>query len=152
MNFTLVLALPKMARSAQTHKSIGFIWMVWSTLYVYLCALSENIVILWICQALTTVIFFPGWDKSRDSSVNSSKLEQMEWAIVPSKHQCSDCEKTSPYLNDSYSRSFSKSKEYSSSLVDLNQIPTFYKTSYKESYNNNAFDNTMIRPMTSYGY
>ena len=72
--------------------------------------------------------------------------------IVPSKHQCSDCEKTSPYLNDSYSRSLSKSKEYSSSLVDLNQIPTFYKTSYKESYNKNAFDTTMMRPMTSYGY
>ena len=72
--------------------------------------------------------------------------------IVPSKHQCSDCEKTSPYMNDSYSRPFSKSKEYSSSLVDLNQIPTFYKTSYKESYNKNAFDNTMMRPMTSYGY
>ena len=29
-----VLALPKMARSAQTHKSISFI--VWSTLYAYL--------------------------------------------------------------------------------------------------------------------
>ena len=26
-----------MARSAQTHKSISFIWIVWSTLYVYLC-------------------------------------------------------------------------------------------------------------------
>ena len=25
-----------MARSAQTHKSISFIWIVWSTLYVYL--------------------------------------------------------------------------------------------------------------------
>ena len=24
------------ARSAQTHKSISFIWIVWSTLYVYL--------------------------------------------------------------------------------------------------------------------
>ena len=36
MNFKAVLALPKMARSAQTHKSISFIWIVWSTLYVYL--------------------------------------------------------------------------------------------------------------------
>ena len=37
MNFNAVLARPKTARSAQTHKSITFIWIVWSTLYVYLC-------------------------------------------------------------------------------------------------------------------
>ena len=36
MYFKAVLALPKTARSAQTHKSISFIWIVWSTLYVYL--------------------------------------------------------------------------------------------------------------------
>ena len=30
------LAMPKTARSAMTHKSISFIWIVWSTLYVYL--------------------------------------------------------------------------------------------------------------------
>ena len=36
MNFKAVLALQKTARSAQTHKSISFIWIVWSTLYVYL--------------------------------------------------------------------------------------------------------------------
>ena len=29
--------LPKTAGSAQTHKSMSFIWIVWSTLYVYLC-------------------------------------------------------------------------------------------------------------------
>ena len=34
MNFKAVLALPKTACSAQTHKSISFIWIVWSTLYV----------------------------------------------------------------------------------------------------------------------
>ena len=32
----LVLALPKTAGTAQTHKSMSFIWIVWSTLYVYL--------------------------------------------------------------------------------------------------------------------
>ena len=37
MNFKAVLALPKTAGSAQTPKSISFIWIVWSTLYVYLC-------------------------------------------------------------------------------------------------------------------
>ena len=34
MNFRVVLVLPKMAGSAQTHKSISFIWIVWSSLYV----------------------------------------------------------------------------------------------------------------------
>ena len=37
LNFRVVLVLPKMAGSAQTHKSMSFIWIVWSTLYVYLC-------------------------------------------------------------------------------------------------------------------
>ena len=32
LNFIAVLALPKTARSAQTHKSISFIGIVWSTL------------------------------------------------------------------------------------------------------------------------
>ena len=36
LNFKAVLALPKLAGSAQTHKSVSFIWIVWSTLYVYL--------------------------------------------------------------------------------------------------------------------
>ena len=36
LNFKAVLALPKTAGSAQTHKSISFIWIVWSALYVYL--------------------------------------------------------------------------------------------------------------------
>ena len=36
MNFKAVLVLPKTAGSVQTHKSITFIWIVWSTLYVYL--------------------------------------------------------------------------------------------------------------------
>ena len=36
MNFRAVLVLPKMVGSAQTHKSMSFIWIVWSTLYVYL--------------------------------------------------------------------------------------------------------------------
>ena len=36
MNFKAVLVLPNTARSAQTHKSISFNYIVWSTLYVYL--------------------------------------------------------------------------------------------------------------------
>ena len=42
MNFKAVLALPKMAKSAQTYKSISFIWIVWSTLYIYLCLVDER--------------------------------------------------------------------------------------------------------------
>ena len=37
------LALPKTARSAQTHKSISFIWIVLSTLYAYLWPFYQNI-------------------------------------------------------------------------------------------------------------
>ena len=36
MNFKAALALPKMAGSAQTYESLSLIWIVWSTLYVYL--------------------------------------------------------------------------------------------------------------------
>ena len=43
MNFKAVLALPKTACSAQTDKSISFIWIVWSTLYVYLCLNDEKL-------------------------------------------------------------------------------------------------------------
>ena len=42
LNFNAVLALPKTARSAQTQKSISFIWIVWSTLYVYLWRRDEK--------------------------------------------------------------------------------------------------------------
>ena len=38
--------------------------------------------ILLICSALQTVILSLAGDKSRDSSANSSKLEQMEWTSI----------------------------------------------------------------------
>ena len=38
--FKAVLVLPKTADSAQTHKSRSFIWIVWSTLYVYLWSIA----------------------------------------------------------------------------------------------------------------
>ena len=41
LNFKVVLALPKTACSAQAHKSISFIWIVWSTLYLYLWKFSQ---------------------------------------------------------------------------------------------------------------
>ena len=37
LNTKAVLVLPKTAGSAHKHKSISFIWIFWSTLYVYLC-------------------------------------------------------------------------------------------------------------------
>ena len=40
--FKAFLALHKMACSAQPHKSISFIWFVWSTLYVYLCPILKK--------------------------------------------------------------------------------------------------------------
>ena len=40
------------------------------------------IVISWISSASNSVIFFSAWDKSRDSSANNQKLEQMEWTPV----------------------------------------------------------------------
>ena len=36
LNFKAILAFPKTASSAQIHRSISFIWIVWSTLYLYL--------------------------------------------------------------------------------------------------------------------
>ena len=42
MNFRAVLVLPKTAGSAQTHKTMSFIWIVWSTLYVYLWGKPAN--------------------------------------------------------------------------------------------------------------
>ena len=43
LNFRAVLALPKMAHSAQTHKSIRFIRIVWSTLCVYLWLWAQSL-------------------------------------------------------------------------------------------------------------
>ena len=43
LNFKADLALPKMARSAQTHQSISFIWIVSINLYVYLCMFISKV-------------------------------------------------------------------------------------------------------------
>ena len=46
MNFRAVLGLPKTAGSAQIHKSASFIWIVWSTLYVYLWIYLKTVLVL----------------------------------------------------------------------------------------------------------
>ena len=43
LHFKAVLALPKTACSTQTHVSISFIWIVWSTLSIYLCIRGANL-------------------------------------------------------------------------------------------------------------
>ena len=57
MNFRAVLVLPEMAGSAQTHKSMSFIWIVWSTLYVYLWLNCKSVKVLhgrlfFVCTAI----------------------------------------------------------------------------------------------------
>ena len=51
LNFRAVLVLPKTAGSAQTHKSMSFVWIVWSTLYVYLWY------VLWCCGSICHQLF-----------------------------------------------------------------------------------------------
>ena len=50
VNFRAVLVLPKTAGSAQTHKSMIFLWIVWSTLYVYLCheVMIFDAMVVWV--------------------------------------------------------------------------------------------------------
>ena len=45
-----LLVLPKMAGFAKTHKSMSFIWIVWSTLYVYLCCKLKLFRLLFVCS------------------------------------------------------------------------------------------------------
>jgi hypothetical protein len=42
--FSSSFSTAKTAPSAQTHRTMSFIWIVWSTLYVYLCPVHE----IWI--------------------------------------------------------------------------------------------------------
>ena len=58
LNFKAVLAMPKTACSTQTHKSISFIWIVWSTLYVNLCALHKSLQIRALFKLIQLLIFF----------------------------------------------------------------------------------------------
>ena len=79
LSFKAVLALPKMACSAQTHESISFIWIVWSTLYVY----------LWATVKLLMVKFLTGWsdEKILSSCILSGTLEK----LFNTKDCCNKC-------------------------------------------------------------
>ena len=71
LNFRAVLVLPKMAGSAQTHKSMSFIRIVWSTLYVY----------LWLEVEASMEMTFGLWWGSY--SWNNWKIcPQFPWAIM----------------------------------------------------------------------
>ena len=68
MNFRAVLVLPKTAGSAQAHKSMSFIWIVWNTLYVFLCPPPENsmiriakVIMLIFRISATELHVFPNW-------------------------------------------------------------------------------------------
>ena len=79
MKFKAVLALTKKARSAQTQKSISFIWIVWSTLYVYLCfypqsSLFTNIVS--VTRILKPVWKVSFWDQYYQ--INSSTFKHLQ--------------------------------------------------------------------------
>ena len=73
LNFRAVLVLPKTTGSAQTHKSMSFIWIVWSTLYEYLwvaficCCYFKIMTILMFC---TISWFIKIWKKSELFLIN----------------------------------------------------------------------------------
>ena len=59
--------LPKTAGSAQTHKSMSFIWIVWSTLYVYLWGQDEQGKVSWIVSREISDFWFLGiWNQFPD--------------------------------------------------------------------------------------
>ena len=61
MNFRAVLVLPKTAGSAKTHKSMSFIWIVWSTLYVYLWLRVHHTSLSCFCLSLLTLLLTIYW-------------------------------------------------------------------------------------------
>ena len=63
-----VLVLPKTASSAQTYKSMSFIWIVWSTLYVYLWC-NGNFLIWW-CLMIIFISIIPYVIASLDWMIN----------------------------------------------------------------------------------
>ena len=84
MNFREVLVLPKMADSAQKHKSMSFIWIVWSTLHVYLWpevwflwSKQKIIVIFQKCTFTLLIIFIV---KSLQKEQKSTNL--LLWPLI----------------------------------------------------------------------
>ena len=82
MNFKAVLALPKTAPSAQTYKSITFIPIVWSTLYVYLCLHWQNLDVeqRFMYQYQPSKLHWPGCPNKYGSK--SSCTDQSEHHLV----------------------------------------------------------------------
>ena len=64
MNFRAVLVLPKTVGSAKTHKSMSFIWIVWSTLYVYLWLRVHHTSLSCFCFSLLTLLLTIYWPPS----------------------------------------------------------------------------------------
>ena len=77
LNLKADLALPKTASSAQTHKSISFIWIILSTLYVYLWiwhkfslvnSFTKKVLAMILCRWKKRVIFLISLYQSRAES------------------------------------------------------------------------------------
>ena len=80
LNLKAVLALPKTARSAKTHKSIIFIRIVWSTLYLYLCLLAQiSLPIEKFSYSIWTFWQFFSWVRNGLKTLDT--IFSLEWLI-----------------------------------------------------------------------
>ena len=105
-----------------------WIWVVVILLQLYV------VVILWICSALTSVMFVSAWVKSRDSWVNSQQLISTDV-----EHHCNVCVAITLqcqcvltvfllYTDGVYSAAFALNCPYSSLLLGLCILEMFSDT------------------------
>ena len=97
-NFRAVLVLPKTVGSAQTHKSMSVIWIVWSTLYVYLCLTAQFVFLISVTPAVDKILWLKnplilnfstlmkGWSHFgfvwADKLKNSSNYFDLYWTFL----------------------------------------------------------------------
>ena len=84
LNFKTGSALPKTARSAQTHKSISFIWIVWSTLYLNLWVkyhhMPAKVEIFWTHPPSCFADIMNGWSLT-DFAEQNKDQNQLGWQL-----------------------------------------------------------------------
>ena len=102
LNFQDVLTLPKTARSAQTHKSMSFIWIFWSTLYVYVCPKGKKlgtksvfyvVVVIWT----TSIYHFLKLEEIVISRLQKNYIKQMWPCLRRLDHHHRAPQKLRPY-------------------------------------------------------
>ena len=89
-DFKAVLALPKMARSDQTHKSRSLIQIVLSTLYVYLFVWTRNTllnVFTYLPQSLHTYLAKSSLHIGLLSSVTKNSVPSKDWGHMEQTKQ-----------------------------------------------------------------